>query len=341
MATRMIVAEFDILSERTPDAQRVAVMEEPGKITLKWALRPEAGPGEVRVRTHYVGICGSDIEAFLGHRSPEFLSTPARLGHEVAGVIDQVGHGVVGLKVGDRVSCRYVWGAFAEHIVCKPFNVLRAPDCLPMEEISLTEILPGVIHAAELSQIDGTKSVLITGQGVSGLVLTQVVKLYSPKALAVTDLHSKNLDLAKRYGATHVYQIADPEGRAIGSIGSDFPEGFDVVIPCLLSGDGVADAIDCAALGGRIVLYGCIGPCRVPLDFFKFHRKRLSLHSTEPRSDAAMRRWFDEGMSWVEQGLVNTAEMVTHILPLEEIQHAFDLRSDPLNDAIHILVDCR
>ena len=75
----------------------------------------------------YNGICGSDLEAYRGTRQPEFMSFPMRLGHEVSGTIDKVGSQVLGVVVGDKVATRYVWGALAEYIVCKPFNVIVLP----------------------------------------------------------------------------------------------------------------------------------------------------------------------------------------------------------------------
>jgi L-iditol 2-dehydrogenase len=69
-------------------AQKVAVLESSGVIAVRHAKVPEPGPAEVRVRVLYVGICGSDLEAFRGSRAPEFMATPSRLGHEVAGVLD-------------------------------------------------------------------------------------------------------------------------------------------------------------------------------------------------------------------------------------------------------------
>ena len=123
-------------------------------------------------------------------------------------------------------------------------------------EISLLEVLPGVIHAAELTQCTPHTNVIITGQGVSGLVITQVMKLYSPKNLVVTDLKDKNLELAKSYGATYTYKISGEHGSSWEAVKNDFPEGFEVVIPCLLDGDMMQDALDMLALGGRIVMYG-------------------------------------------------------------------------------------
>lgn len=329
------------LVDRThPRAQRIAILAEPGRLELAHAEIPEPGEGEIRIRVKWVGICGSDVEAFRGTRQSEFLSTPTRLGHEVAGIIDKLGPHTEGLREGEPVTCRYVWGAFAQYIVCKPFNVMVLPSTHPLRGAGLIEILPGVLHAAELAAIDQKKDVLIMGQGVSGLVLTQAIKLYSPKRLAVTDLKEHNLSLAIHYGATHTYRIPTPETPTMSMAGRDFPNGFDVVIPCLLEGNGMADAIDCAAFAGRIIMYGCIGVCHQPLDFFKVHRRRLDILSTEPKRDIDMRRFFEEGVRMVLQGIIRTGEIITHEIPLSRIQEAFALRDNYLSGAIGVLVNC-
>ena len=340
MATQMEMAQLNLVPEGTPNSQRVALLNKPYEMSVAYAQIPEPGEREVRVKIKYVGVCGSDLEAYRGTRNPEFISTPARLGHEVAGIIDKIGSKVIGLTVGDTVTCRYVWGAYAQYIVCKPFNVKVLPKAFPMLETSLIEILPGVVHTAELSKIDQTKNILIMGQGVSGLVLTQVLALYSPKALVVTDLNDKNLALAKKYGATHAYKIPSGDTPTMDILKKDFPQGFDVVIPCILEGDGMIDAIENCSLCGKIVMYGCIGVCNKPIDFFRVHRKRLEIYSTEPRRDIDMRRYFEEGIQMVLDGLVNTSEMITNIVPLSKIQDAFTLRNDKMSGAIHVLVDC-
>lgn len=336
----MAMADLQLVDYEGEDTQRVAVLDEPYKMSVRNAKIPVPADNEVRVKIKWVGICGSDLEAYRGTRAPEFISIPARLGHEVSGVIDMVGEKVVGVKVGDKVTCRYVWGAFAEYIVCKPFNVKVLPPDFPMLEISPIEVLPGIIHAAELGKIDQTKNVLIMGQGVSGLIMTQVVAQFSPKNLAVTDLSPKKLALGKKYGATHTYLLPDKDARTMDFAGKDFPDGFDVVIPCLLEGDGVIDAMECAAMCAKIVMYGCIGVCRKPLDFFKAHRKRLEFYLTEPRRDIDMRRFFQEGIQMVMDGMVNTSEMITDIFPLEKIDEAFALRNNSPEGTIHIVIDC-
>jgi len=340
MTTRMTQATMTFVEADHPRAQRIAILDEPRRLSLGYAEIPEPGDGEIRIKIKWVGVCGSDVEAYRGTRRPEFVSFPARLGHEVAGVIDKLGANVEGLKAGDHVTCRYVWGAFAEYIVCRPFNVKVVPSSFPLLDTSLIEILPGILHAVEIAQISQRTSVLITGQGVSGLMLTQIVRLHSPKVLAVTDLNDRNLELARKYGATHTFKIPSPETTTREIVGAAFPDGFDVVIPCLLEGDGMVDAIDCAAFSGKIVMYGCIGVCNTPIDFLKVHRKRLDIYSTEPKRDIDMRRFYEEGIQLVLDGLVNTSEIVTHKVPLSRIEEAFALRDDARNDAIHVLVDC-
>jgi threonine dehydrogenase-like Zn-dependent dehydrogenase len=137
MATKMVTAKMELVPEGTPNSQRVAVIEDVELIGMRYAKIPDPADDELRVKITYVGICGSDLETYRGTRAPEFASIPARLGHEVAGVIDKIGKTVVGLNVGDRITCRYVWGAFAEYIVCKPFNVKVLPPTFPMLETSL------------------------------------------------------------------------------------------------------------------------------------------------------------------------------------------------------------
>lgn len=340
MTSTMTQAELKLVDSSHPRAQKVAILERPRRLTLGFAEIPEPGNGEIRIKIKWVGVCGSDVEAYRGTRRPEFLSMPARLGHEVAGVIDKVGPNVEGLAAGEPVTCRYVWGAFAEYIVCRPFNVKVVPREFPLMDASLIEILPGVLHAIEIAAISQKTSVLIMGQGVSGLILTQVARLFSPKALAVTDLYDHKLALAKKYGATHTYKMPGADISGMELMKGDFPAGFDVVIPCLLEGDGMIDAIDCAAFAGKIVMYGCIGVCNKPVDFLKVHRKRLDILSTEPKRDIDMRRFFEEGVRMVRDGLVNTSEIVTHKIPLSRIGEAFSLRDDRNDAAIHVLVDC-
>jgi threonine dehydrogenase-like Zn-dependent dehydrogenase len=87
-------------------------------------------------------------------------------------------------------------------------------------------------------------------------------------------------------------------------------------------------------------MYGCIGTCHKPVDFFKVHKKRLDILSTEPKRDIDNRRYFDEGLRLVLDGLVNTEEMITHVVPLAEVARSFQLRNEHKGDTIHVMIDC-
>jgi L-iditol 2-dehydrogenase len=316
------------------------VLDAPFKIRLAFAKIPDAGPGEVRVKIHYVGICGSDIVTYRGARAPNFSSMPTRLGHQVAGVIDDVGKGVIGLQMGDHVCLRNVSGAFAEYIVCRPTSVHVLPKELPLIDACLFESLPSAIYAAEIAEISPNKTVLIMGQGVSGLIMTQIIARYNPRSLVVTDLFDRKLTLAKNFGATHTYKIPAPDTPTMDVLKKDFPGGFDVVIPCRLEGDAMVDAIDACAQNGRIVMYGALGQCTKPIDFFKVYHKRIDIFSTEPKRDIDTLRFLDEGMRMVTSGLVNTRDLITHVIEIEDIDHAFLLRDKPNNDVIHVVIAC-
>lgn len=340
MVTKMTVPPMELVDYDGPGTQICAVMSDIGKIEVKRAKIPEPADNEVRIKVKWVGICGSDVEVYRGAREPEFITYPTRLGHEVSGVVDKIGKNVIGIKEGDHVALRYVWGAFAEYVCCSPFSVKVLPKDFPLIEGSLIEVLPALVSAAENAEISPNKNVLIMGQGVSGLALTQVIRLYSPRNLVVTDLFDEKLALSKKYGATHTYKMPSPDARTMDIVGKDFPDGFDVVIPCLLEGSGMVDAIDAAAQNGRIVMYGCIGTCHKPVDFFKVHKKRLDILSTEPKRDIDNRRYFQEGLQLVLDGLVNTKETITHIYPLQRVDEAFKTRNEHKGNTIHVMIDC-
>jgi len=196
-------------------------------------------------------------------------------------------------------------------------------------------------HAADRAAIDNDTRVLITGQGVSGLIMTQVIARCRPAVLAVTDLFDGKLKLARSYGATRAYRVATTSTPTRQALGDAFPDGFDVVIPCVLSGDGVADAVDMAAQNGRVIMYGGLSPASRPVDYFRVHRRRLDIYSTEPKTDADMRRYFETASALVSAGDIRVADMITHRIGLDEIDRAFELKRKPSGDVIHVMIDCR
>ena len=84
MATKMQMADMRFVDGDGPDTQKVAVLEKPFHMSIRRAEIPIPAEDEVRIRIKWVGICGSDLEAYRGTRAPEFITTPARLGGNLA-----------------------------------------------------------------------------------------------------------------------------------------------------------------------------------------------------------------------------------------------------------------
>ena len=150
----MTSPKLELVAKGTPNSQRVAILARFGEMELAYAAIPEPGPTQVRVKITYVGICGSDLEAYRGSRAPEFMTTPARLGHEVAGVLDKVGSKVVGLRVGDQVTVRH-GGARAR--ACTPNARRRSaspphpPPPFPTSAATCGAPLPSTLRATRLT----------------------------------------------------------------------------------------------------------------------------------------------------------------------------------------------
>ena len=299
---------------------------------------PEPGPLEVLVRIAYVGICGSDVEAYLGHRNPEFLSKPPRLGHEPSGVIEKVGERVTGLKVGDRVATVGAWGCFSEYIVCRPEGVMKLPPEISLIEGSLVEVTPGIIKAATMTGIGPAHNVMVIGQGLSGLQLTRLISLNGCRNLIAVDLFDEKLEIAREFGASHTInaQTDDIAARVEGIA----PGGVDYAVMATLDGNDVPDAVEWVRFGGKIVLYGSIGPCD-GIDFFRVHRKGISIvkEVMDVHGQLHHRRLWREAVQLIADGLLPVELLRTHIFPLEKTPEAMELRSTPRADVIHVLIE--
>ncbi|MHC4606318.1 MAG: zinc-dependent alcohol dehydrogenase [Planctomycetota bacterium] len=299
---------------------------------------PEPGPGEVRVKIGYVGICGSDVEAYLGHRKPEFLTDPPMLGHEPSGIVDKVGDRVTGLKAGDRVAGVGTWGCYSEFGIWKPQCLLKLAPEIPLIDGSLIEVLPGIIMAARKTGITRAHDVLVCGQGLSGLQITRVVSLHGCKKLIATDLFDEKLELAKEFGATHTINAAREDvAKRVDEI---VPGGVDVTIMATLDGNDVPKALDWTRRGGVINIYGSIGPCE-GIDFFRVHRKAVSIvkETTGCAGVLEERRLWREAMQLVADGLLPTHRLRTHVFPMEKLPEAMELRATPRPDVIHVVME--
>jgi threonine dehydrogenase-like Zn-dependent dehydrogenase len=170
------------------------------------------------------------------------------------------------------------------------------------------------------------------------LPITRLVALHGCKRVIAVDLFDEKLDLAREFGATHTINSAKEDITA--RVNEIVPGGVDVTIMATLDGNDVPKALSWTRNGGKIVLYGSIGPCD-GIDFFHMHSKSISIvkETAECNGLLEYRRLWRQAMQLVADGIVNTERLRTHIFPMEELPKAMELRATPKPDVIHVVME--
>ena len=204
---------------------------------------PQAGPGYVTIKVAYAGICGTDRHEYVG---PNFIpvtkphrltgkTAPLTLGHEFAGTISQVGEGVEGWQVGDRVTAngtlcckecemcrsgRYnicerlgflgvgIDGAFADYVTVEAARLFKVPDNVPLRLAPLAEPLACGIHSTRLLGDITGRDVVIVGPGIIGLACFFGAKFAGAGKILVAGVGKDRKELIEKYGGTY-FDIRD------------------------------------------------------------------------------------------------------------------------------------
>ncbi|KAG2715759.1 hypothetical protein I3843_03G095900 [Carya illinoinensis] len=198
---------------------------------------PALGPHDVKVQIKALGICGSDVHHFKTMRCANFIvKKPMVIGHECAGIIDEVGSHVKSLAVGDRValepgiSCRQCDlckngrynlcremkffgsppnnGSLANKVVHPAYLCFKLPDNVSLEEGAMCEPLSVGIHACRRANISPETSVLIMGAGPIGLVTLLAARAFGAPRVIIADVDDCRLSIAKNLGADEIIQVS-------------------------------------------------------------------------------------------------------------------------------------
>lgn len=206
------------------DLMKTAFLNAPKHISIASIDLPEPGPGEVRIKLQQVGICGSDVHLFLGHRK---LAYPAIIGHEGLGIIDKIGVDVQNKQVGSRVviepnfpcrNCPYCLsgkgnicinkgvlglnrpGCFAEYICVPADFAWHIPDEIKDEDAVVIEPMSVAYHALFASKARPGDTIAIIGLGAIGMLLTHLATRLGYKVL-VTEIQAEKVKMAREMGA--------------------------------------------------------------------------------------------------------------------------------------------
>jgi L-iditol 2-dehydrogenase len=201
-----------------------AFLNNPKIIELKMTEKPEPKAGEVRIRLKQIGICGSDVHLFQGHRP---LNYPHIIGHEGLGVIDKIGANVDGREVGERVviepnipcqKCRYCQsgrgnicinkrvigvneaGCFAEYICLPSSFAWKVPPSVSDADAVTIEPTAVAYHALMSSQAKAGDTIAVIGLGAIGLLVAHVALRLGYKVF-VTEINENKVKLVEKQGA--------------------------------------------------------------------------------------------------------------------------------------------
>lgn len=320
----------------------------------------QPGPGQVRLRVHRVGICGTDYGGYLG-KMP-FYSYPRIPGHELGVEVVAVGDGVTQLKVGDRASvepylnCGVCYGCQRGHSNCCPDNKtlgvmcdggmtdeiilpahkVHASDSLSYEQLALVETLGIGCHAVDRGRPTADESVLVIGAGPIGLSAIEFARLSGAKVI-VMDMAAHRLEFVRQSLGVPLTIAVDPsEPQAALAQLVEMTDGrlADVVIDATGHHLSMAGALNYAATGGRIVYVG-ITQTDIPIPHPPaLHRRELSILA----SRNALPKDFRRIIGLIESGEIDTRPWITHRAPLGEIIDRFPQWLDPTSAVIKAMV---
>lgn len=334
------------------------VYQGPWKIAVEDRPDPVPGEGEVLIRVLATGICGSDLHGFTGEngrRQPDQV-----MGHEFVGAVVAAGPGVTGVDAGrlatanpviacqDCPACRSgsqencanrrvigvdptISAAFAELILVPAGNVVLLPDDLPAEYGALVEPLAVGYHAARRGGVTTGDRVLIVGGGPIGQACCLAARRQGAEHLVVTELDPNRIRLLTDIGATVINpaEVTDLAAAVADQLGGP----ADVVIDAVGTDATLAQALESAAPGGRIVLVGMQSP-KLTVDAYAISTKQRSIIGAFTYSDAEFR----ETAEWIATRPPELERLIEGRVSLAEAPQAFADLAERKNPASKVLV---
>ncbi|MEA2290381.1 MAG: L-iditol 2-dehydrogenase [Solirubrobacteraceae bacterium] len=307
---------------------RVARSLTPHDVRVEEDPDPSAGDGEVVCRVLACGVCGSDVlDSWVARK------VPVVLGHELAGEVEQVGAGVMGVAVGDRVvvhhhapcgecrrcrrghetlcdgfrTTRLYPGGFAERVRVPADLVgeLLVLDGLDAERATFVEPLACVLRAFARCGLRPGDSLLVVGTGTSGLLAVAAAHARGVEAVWVREPRPERLELALSLG-----------GERHGN------ELVDVAMVCTTKPAAIAAGFAAVAPGGVLCLYAPPDPGRpLDLDGHALYTREVDVRASYSAGPADMR----DALALIASGRIDPAPLVTHRLPLADTGRALEL----------------
>jgi threonine dehydrogenase-like Zn-dependent dehydrogenase len=279
---------------------------------------PAVASDEVLVRVAACGVCASELEAWLGEPSPD---GPLYLGHEVSGVVAELGSAVTGLTVGDRVGVWVTARGYADYVAVRADHCRPAGDG-PLEE-ALAEPLACAANAVELADVRLADDVVVIGAGFMGNLVQKLVALRGVRHLVVADTRPDALARAAELGATRVVDVTRESLAEVVTALTD-GRGADITFECTGTQAALSGVGEVTRMSGKVAIVGFHqGPSReVPLAFWNW--MAFTIVNGHFREVSTIMRGMTVGMRLFAADVIDLHSLVSHRFPLERINDAFE-----------------
>ncbi len=294
-------------------------------IRIEEVADPVAGPGEVKVKIKYCGICGSDLHEYLHGPFPE-----SPFGHEACGEIAALGPDVEGFSVGDRV-CTFIAGAYAEAVVCPVERTLKIPDDMAWKRAAVLEPLAGAAYAIDRGRVKTGDTVFIAGAGTVGLMLLSGLKAMGVETVYMTDVLENRRKMAQSMGAAQVWDPTRLKTPAkIKEITGG--KGADVTIEAVGVESALKDCLASTRYQGAVIVQGIFTE-RASIHMLGFVTRETTMIGTNSINPAL-------AVKWLETGKIQPEVIITDIIGLKDIaKNGFEVLAGKKDGAVKILVE--
>ncbi len=315
---------------------RAAVLTGPGQIRIDTVARPEPGPGQVRLRLEGCGVCASNLTPWAGPEWMQYPTEPGGLGHEGWGVVDALGDGVEGLKVGDRVAA-LSYKAYAEYDLAEADAVVPLPATLKDQPFP-GEPLGCAMNIFKRSEIAAGQTVAIVGIGFLGAILTRLATDAGARVIAISR-RPYSLDVARQFGAAEVIPMEDHNG-IIGQVKELTGGTFcDRVIEAVGKQWPLDLSAELTRERGRLIVAGYHqdGPRQV--NMWLWNWRGLDVINAHERDPKVYVQGIREAVDAVASGRLDPSPLYIHAYPLERLDDALNATRDRPDGFLKALVN--
>ena len=328
-------------------SMKAAFVKDSSSVVVEDVENPILGTGDVLVKMHACGICGSDLEKVFG----KYSQPSTRLGHEPSGTIEKVGENVTDFKKGDRVfvhhhvpcySCHFCLHGnetmckkysetnlspcgLAEEFIVPQWNVnhggiLKIPDSMSFEEAAMIEPLACCIRSWNKFSFQKGDSAAIFGVGATGMMHVMLSIIHEFDKIFCIDVNEFRLEFAKKFNITDAIKSSVP-GIKQKILDQTDNRGVDVAIVATGSLQALSSAIDLVRKGGTVVMFGVPSKgAMINLNMSGIYSKEITMISSYAASDSDTKA----ALELIQSSKIDVKKLITHRYNIKDSPKAFE-----------------